>query len=713
MAPKEEQAVRPGKPNRLAHEKSPYLLQHADNPVDWYPWGEEAFQKAKREGKPVFLSVGYSTCHWCHVMERESFENPEVAQVLNEHFVSVKVDREERPDIDQVYMAFVMAATGSGGWPMTVFLTPEKAPFFGGTYFPPVDAWGRPGLKSVLLQVAVAWKEKRQELLQSSESIAGTLRERGAVSSQTGSFSPELFAEGIRQYAAQFDAASGGFGTAPKFPRSHSLSFLLRAFRRTSDERALRMVETTLTEMAKGGVYDQLGGGFHRYATDAKWRIPHFEKMLYDQALLAKTYLEAYQVTGNEVYADIARGTLDYVLRDLKGPEGGFYSAEDADSVAEAAHPEEKSEGAFYLWSDVEILKHLGKEDGTVFLYAYGIEPDGNAFSDPQGELAGKNVLYQARTVEETARTFGRKRTEVEDILERGRKTLFEARSKRPRPHLDDKVLVDWNGLMISALSFGSRILKEPRYGEAAKQAADFILKHLVRRDGRLLHRYRDGDAAILATLDDHAFFIQGLLDLYEATFDVAYLEQAKRLSEAMLRLFGEEREGGLFLTGSDAEKLLFRPREFYDGAIPSGNGVAALDLLRLSRITLAHPFEEKAAALLRAVSPQLTQSPIHYPQTLMAVDFALGPSPEVVIAGKSGDPTVSAMVDAVYRRFLPNHVLLLHPPASDGKRIESLAPPIAAQGMQEGRTTAYVCQNFTCQLPVTDPGALGMLLDR
>ena len=665
------------KPNRLIHEKSPYLLQHAYNPVDWYPWGEEAFEKAKKEDKPIFLSIGYSTCHWCHVMEKESFEDAEVAKIMNDHFVSIKVDREERPDVDNIYMSFVMAMTGSGGWPLNAFLTPERKPFYGGTYFPPGEVWGRPSFKTVLLQIAEAWKSQRDQLLESSHSITTALKE-GMDRSAEKKFplSVETLQKGANQYATQYDKTFGGFGPAPKFPRSHTLSFLLRVWKRSGDPRILEMVEKTLQEMAKGGMYDHLGGGFHRYSTDGQWRIPHFEKMLYDQALLAKSYLEAYQATKNERYAEIAREIFEYALRDLRSPEGPLYSAEDADSAEDPEHPEEKKEGAFYLWKKEEILKILGAEKGKRFSDHYGIEEEGS-------------VLYEAHPAEEA--------------LSEERKKLFSERTKRLRPHLDDKILVDWNGLMISSLALGSQVLKEPRYEEAARRGADFILETLVRKDGRLLHRYRDGEAAILGTLEDHAFFIHGLLDLYEATFEVRYLEEAKRLCQEMIDLFWDEKEGGFFLTGDDAETLLLRPKELYDGAIPSGNSVAALDLLRLSRITMEKSFEERARQLFDGFSAQIVQTPMHFPQLLIALDFALGPSQEIVIAGEKENQKTQAMVRFLYGRFLPNKVLILHPSGKEGKRIESLVPFVASQGPIDGEPTAYVCENYVCRLPTKD----------
>jgi len=700
------------KPNRLIHEKSPYLLQHAYNPVDWFPWGKEAFETAKKEDKPIFLSIGYSTCHWCHVMEKESFEDEEVAKIMNENFVPIKVDREERPDVDNVYMSYVMATTGSGGWPLNVFVTPELKPFYGGTYFPPVEMYGRPSFKTLLIGIRDAWKNQKDQLLESGESVARTLREQADRSGEkVVELTGDLLKRGADQYTSQYDRAFGGFGASPKFPRSHALSFLLRYWKRSNEPQTLERVEKTLKEMAKGGMRDHLGGGFHRYSVDSQWRVSHFEKMLYDQAILAKSYLEAYQITKNKTYADISRSIFEYVLRDMRSPEGGFYSAEDADSAPDPAHPEEKSEGAFYLWTEEEVLKILEKELGNIFCYHYGVEPDGNTLSDPQNEFQNKNVLYEAHTLEETAKHFGKGIEDVAKEISKAKATLFAERSKRPRPHLDDKILVDWNGLLISSLAYGSSVLDEPKYKEAAESAADFILEKLVRKDGRLLHRYREKEAAILGNLEDYAFFIHGLLDLYEATFEVRYLEWAKRLTVQMLDLFWDDEGGGFFLTGDDAEKLLIRPKEIYDGAIPSGNSIAALDLLRVGRMTMEKRLEEKAKALFDSFSAQIVQAPMQYPQMLIAADFALGPSKEIVIAGERKDPKTQAMLELLYSQFIPNKVVIFHPSGKEGKAIESLVPFVASQAPIDGQTTAYVCQNYVCNLPTNDLKKLESLL--
>ncbi len=696
--------------NRLANEKSPYLLQHASNPVDWYAWGDEAFEKARREDKPVFLSIGYSPCHWCHVMEEESFENPAVAKVMNETVVAIKVDREERPDIDNIYMTAVQALTGSGGWPLSVFLTPDRKPFFGGTYWPPDNRWGRPGFVSVLESVAGAWKNKRTELLRQSENLTELIQTHALErNKKTFPIEQKILHSAYHDLEAVFDEEHGGFGKGIKFPRSHTLSFLLRYWKK-SGERSLEMVEKTLFGMVLGGMWDHVGGGFHRYSTDERWFLPHFEKMLYDQAILAKTYLEAYQATQKKFYAETVQHIFTYILRDLRYPGGGFYSAEDADSMDPKTV--RKREGAFYVWEKSEILEVLGAEAGEIVSFILGVREEGNVANDPQGEFPRKNVLSVTHSFEETAKQFNQPAAEIEKIIRTSIPKLFEVRSRRKRPHLDDKILTDWNGLMISALAFGSRVLGETRYELAARQAADFILQKLVRKDGRLLHRYRDGESSILGTLEDYAFFIHGLIDLYEATFETRYLAEAKRLTGEMIRLFWDEEGKGFFLTGNDAEKLIIRPKEIYDGAIPSGNSVAALDLLRMSRLTAENKFELLAQELFVTYSSALNQNPEAFPQMLIALDFALGPSREIVIAGTKESKEVKEFLHLIYAKFLPNKVVALHPEEGKAaKEVEALIPFIEDQVMQAAKPTVYVCQNHVCKQPVTSPGELEKLL--
>ncbi|MBI4388517.1 MAG: thioredoxin domain-containing protein [Candidatus Omnitrophica bacterium] len=724
-------------PNRLLKEKSPYLLQHAYNPVDWYAWGEEAFQKAKKENKPIFLSIGYSTCHWCHVMEEESFENAEIAKILNEHFVPIKVDREERPDVDFLYMQAVQMLAGSGGWPLSVFLTPDLKPFHGGTYFPPEDRWGRPGFKSILTAITDTWIKDRDRVETVGAQFVKALQDYTASSEVKTHATPlnqKVLQDAYEQFSSRFDQERGGFSEAPKFPMGHTLSFLLRYWKhsgasvvadpatlygearhRRHDQQPLRMVEKTLEEMAKGGLYDQLGGGFHRYSTDENWHVPHFEKMLYDQALLSRAYLEAYQATGKESFARIARETFDYVLRDLTGNEGAFYSAEDADSVPPesavkeaAAHGTvKKVEGAFYLWRNEEIRLALGDRDGEIFSHAFGVTKDGNAKPDPHGEFIGKNILHLTDSFE----TFEPK---VRESIKHSKQILLEIRSARPRPHLDDKILTDWNGLMISSLAFGSRVLNEPIYLEAARKAADFVLTRMNDQKGMLFHRYRDGEAAIPGFLEDYAFFIHGLIDLYEATFEIRYLEESIRLAKEMIRLFWDESAGGFFLSGKDAEQLIIRSKEIYDGAIPSGNSVAVLSLVRLSRMTLDHSFEKYAEQTVQAFSEPLSKAPAAYLQMMIAFDFLLGPSKEIVITGRVNDPKINEMVLEVFSRFLPNRVILFHPSeGEDKKKIETLSSFLEKQLPIAGKVTAYVCQNHACDLPTTDVATLNMLLQK
>lgn len=714
----------PQNPNRLIKEKSPYLLQHAHNPVDWYSWGEEAFKKAKKENKPIFLSIGYSTCHWCHVMEHESFEDEETARLMNEYFVSIKVDREERPDLDHVYMSAVTAITGQGGWPLNVFLTPDRKPFWGGTYFPPEARFGSPGFKDVLRSIHEAWMKQQDQILSSAQSLVGMLQTQ-IQKPPAKPIKEEILQRAFDQFSSHFDEQYGGFGQQPKFPSSHNLSFLLRYWKRTSNPRALEIVNKTLTEMSKGGMYDQLGGGFHRYSTDPYWQVPHFEKMLYDQAILSRTYLEAYQATGNPLYAKAAGEIFDYVLRDLRDAKGGFFSAEDADSFDASieldinpARPgirdwrageqrrrtKEKKEGAFYLWTFKEIVDLLGQEDSKIFNDYFGIEQNGNTKFDPQGEFVGKNILYVNHSIEDTAKHFNLSNEEVGKILKHGRQKLFEARLKRPRPHLDDKVLVDWNGLMISALSFGGRVLREERYTQAAEEAAQFILKRLKTSDGKLLHRFRDGEVGISATLTDYAFLVQGLLDLYEATFKVEHLKEVLLLADDMVHLFGDEKEGGFFFAAHDSADVILRQKEIYDGALPSGNSIAALDLVRLFHFTLESKWEQKAQKLFNAFSNDINQHPSAYAQMLIALDFFLGPSQEVILSGDLKDPILHQMIQSLSSKFLPNKVVIVRPADQrQAQEIISLIPSLESQIPLEGKTTAYVCRNHVCQSPTSD----------
>ncbi len=677
--------------NRLISEKSPYLLQHAHNPVDWYSWTDEAFSRAKEKDRPIFLSIGYSSCHWCQVMEQESFEDQEVASLLNEHFVSIKVDREERPDIDHVYMTVCQAMTGSGGWPLTIVMTPDKKPFFAGTYLPREARLGHPGIIQILSQIAALWDKERERVLDAGSQVAEMIKSLSA-SPQPLELSVKNMEEAYLLLGSSFDGRFGGFGQAPKFPTPHNLTFLLRWWKRSGDKKALDMVEKTLDSMWRGGMYDHLGYGFHRYSTDAQWLVPHFEKMLYDQAALTTAYVEAYLATGKKPYAEPARQILTYVLRDMTSPQGAFYSSENADSEGE--------EGRFYVWTAKEITEILGSETADVFAPFYGVTQEGNF----EGQ---RNVLHVPKPLEDFAKGEGMQPEELRHALDKARKRLLAARNRRVHPSRDDKILTDWNGLMIAALSRAAQALDEPEYAFAARQAADFLLKNLRHSDGRLLHRYRDGEAAILAYIDDYAFLIQGLLDLYETVFEPGYLKDALALTDEMIKLFWDGRDGGFFFTGADAEEVLIRNKQFYDGAVPSGNSVALLVLLRLARITASRELDQKAQDLLRSFGGLVSRSPVGFTQFLVGLDFALGPNREIVIAGGWKEKGTQEMIKAVHQRFLPRKVLILHPTDEAQVAIEKIAPFLKEEKTLNERPTAYVCQNHACKLPTADVGEM------
>jgi uncharacterized protein YyaL (SSP411 family) len=672
--------------NRLIEQTSPYLLQHAHNPVNWLPWGSEAFERARKENKPIFLSIGYSTCHWCHVMERESFETEQIAIVMNEHFVSIKVDREQRPDVDEIYMNTVVMMTGSGGWPLSVFLTPEGKPFYGGTYFPPSDAYGRPGFERVLLSIADAWKNRRQELTGSAAKMSELLQSQARPTGKNN-LSPEILDDAFVSFQNSFDAVNGGFGTAPKFPQPANLSMLLSYWHRTADNQALEMVEKTLDSMADGGIYDHIGGGFHRYATDAQWLVPHFEKMLYDQALLSKVYLQTYLVTKQERYAQIAREIFDYVLRDMTDPAGGFYSAEDADS--------EGREGTFYLWDPGQIASVLDEEQARLFNTCYGVANEGN-FEE------GKTILNIATSMEQLEQEFRKDQAAIENILTAARARIFQERAKRIRPHRDEKIITAWNGLMISSLAYGGAVLGEEKYIEAAGRSAEFILSTL-HKNGRLMRYYRDGRVVEKAFLDDYAFTATGMLDLYEATFDVKWLIEAKSLSNRMIELFADTEKGGFFLAGKDGEKLIARTKLGSDGAIPSGNSIAALVLLKLGRLTMDQHFTDLGGKILETFSQQLEQSPAYSSAMLRALDFRLGPTQEIIIAGNADAPDVKQMLKLIHGKFLPNAVVLLHEPDKADSALYNTVPFIKNQIAIDGKATAYVCENYVCKKPVNN----------
>jgi uncharacterized protein YyaL (SSP411 family) len=683
--------------NRLSREKSPYLLQHANNPVDWYPWGGEAFEKAAREDRPIFLSIGYSTCHWCHVMEHESFEDPATAEILNQYFVPVKVDREERPDVDRVYMLFVQASTGSGGWPMSVWLTPERKPFFGGTYFPPDNRFGRPGFRSILQSLAQAWSEDRARVEDSGLRVVEQLKQYAAFAPSQGEANKDALDSAYFAFRRMFDPRLGGFGGAPKFPRPSVFNFLLRYYAFSKNEGALDMVLLTLREMAKGGMNDQLGGGFHRYSVDERWFVPHFEKMLYDQAQIAISLIEAFQITRDGQYASAARDIFSYVQRDLTHPDGGFYSAEDADSAESAAAPNKKREGAFYVWTQEEIGQTLGAHDAELFCLRYGVKPGGNVDEDPHGEFGGQNILYESRSIEEVAAALEIGVDQARATLRSATQKLLDLRTKRPRPHLDDKILAAWNGLMISAFAKGAQALGEDRYLEAASGAAKFLREHLWDESrGVLLRRFRDGESAIDGFLDDYAFCILAFLDLYETRFDSNDFHFAVRLADRALALFEDRENGGFYSTAEGAENLVLRLKDDYDGAEPSGNSMMAIALLRLARMTGRDDFLKAAERTLKAFSSKMTSGGPGVPQMLVALSAALGKPMEIVLAGPH-DPSILA---AIRRRFLPNAVVM--------RASESPVP----MPYQEETATVYVCSNFTCNLPVTKVNQLDELLE-
>ena len=705
--------------NRLSQEKSPYLLQHAHNPVDWFPWGDDAFRKAREENKPVFLSIGYSSCHWCHVMERESFQDGNIARLLNENFVSVKVDREERPDIDHVYMQAVMLLSGGGGWPMTLFLTPDGKPFFAGTYFPPEPRRGSPGFKDLLASVRDIWQKEHGKADGVAEKITAALSDSGRAADESRSWpsGPEFFDEAFAALRANFDHKNGGFGTRPKFPQPHSLMFLLRFWKRSQNREALAMVNASLQRMARGGIYDHLGGGFHRYSTDAAWHLPHFEKMLYDQAMLSILAVEAYQVTGHLEYRRVAEETMGYVLRDLRGPDGAFYAAEDADSIpadspgSGSREAPGKREGAFYLWEMREISACLSGEEQSYFCYHYGIQPSGNIAADSPPELQQKNILYAAHDVLQTAEHFKKRPEDVERVLHKAREKLRAVRETRPRPFRDDKVLADWNGLMVAALASAARILQEPEYARKAEEAAGFVLSRLRREDGRLLHRYRDGEAGILGMLDDYAFLAYGLLELYQATFRLEHLKSALTLAEEMVRLFADP-QGGFFLSGQDAAPLIYRPKIVYDGATPSGNAIAILVLLRLAQIQSREDWQERAEQALAFLYPAVFQNPAAYPQVWTAWDYAFGPRQDVVLVGTPGEQGIQDMLRVFAQVFLPRAGVVLRPPEdADAGELLLLCPAAVGKHRLQNRPSAYVCQPPSCLEPVCAPEGLEAVL--
>jgi hypothetical protein len=708
--------------NALAKEKSPYLLQHAHNPVNWMPWGDEAIAKAKAENKPIFLSSGYSTCHWCHVMERESFENEEVAQLINDNFVPVKVDREERPDVDLTYMTYVQAASGGGGWPMSVFLTPDLKPFFGGTYFPPENANGRIGFKNLLKELNKAWQDDREKVLASSERSISKLQEfLDAENTGAEVKSEAVIQKAYDDLASSYDYHEGGFSGAPKFPRSSSILLLLRIHhawqkneeRKSESDWAAEMSFRTLKAMANGGIWDHVGAGFHRYSVDGYWHIPHYEKMLYDQGQLLWAYAEGYLVTGAPILADVARQIVSYVQRDLRHPGGGFFSAEDADSYAKEGD-DHKKEGAFYIWTAAEIDELVGKEDGSIFRYAYGARRDGNARpeSDPHEELKGTNTLFRAFSIKKTAEFFKKTPEEVQAIVDRAFKTLFEARSKRPRPHRDDKIITAWNGLMISGLARAGAALNEPAFLKIAAQAAQFIHDQLCAKPGQELHRsWREGERGPKGFATDYACLIHALLDLYQAGLDVKWLQWAVALQAEMDSLFLDKEKGGYYSVHTDMAHSVLRIKEDYDGAEPSPNSLAALNLVRLAAILDGKAYAEQAQKIITLFGKTLQDSASSVPMLVTAADFLERGKQQIVLAGEKTAPEFQALLKVVQSRLLPNAVIL-HADGGDGQAwLAKHNEALAEMKPVSGKPAVYVCQNYTCQAPVTDAAALEKLL--
>jgi uncharacterized protein YyaL (SSP411 family) len=675
-------------PNRLASETSPYLLQHKDNPVDWYPWGEEALRRAREEDRPILLSVGYSACHWCHVMEHESFEDEETARLMNEHFVNIKVDREERPDIDSIYMTAVQQMTGHGGWPMTVFLTPEGAPFYGGTYFPPQPRHGLPSFRQVLEGIHDAYRGRRDEVERSATELSQLLRQSTAMRPPEGTLHPGLLDRAFERIASRFDPRFGGFGAAPKFPQPMVLEFMLRYGTRTGRAEAVPMVEDTLRGMADGGIYDQLGGGFHRYSVDARWLVPHFEKMLYDNALLSRVYLHAHQATGDPHFRRVVEEVLDYVLREMHSPEGGFYSTQDADSEGE--------EGKFYVWTPREVDALLGPEEGSLFRRFFDVTERGN--------FEGSNILHADHPIGRVAVEAGVEEARLRDVLERGRRTLYEARARRVWPGRDDKVITAWNAMMMRSFADAGFALDRADYREAAERNARFLLG-LLRPDGRLLRTYKDGTAKIDAFLEDHALLVDALVSLYQATFDARWVEEARALADELLGRFWEPEEGIFYDSAADAERLVVRPRDINDSATPSGTSAATMALLRLAALTGEERYRAVAERSLEGLAGLLAEIPQAFGELLSALDWHLATPREVAIVGDPGAADTGALLDVLRSRYLPNTVRALRDPSAPAAA--EAIPLLAERDLVGGRAAAYVCERFACRRPVTDPAAL------
>ncbi len=679
--------------NRLIHETSPYLFQHAHNPVDWYPWGEEALARSKKEDKPILLSIGYSSCHWCHVMEKESFENEAIAETMNQRFINIKVDREERPDLDELYMNAVQVITGSGGWPMTVFLTPDLVPFHAGTYFPPEDRGSMPGFAKILVVVSDYYHSRRGEVEKMEAQLKNALQQIAEIHPSQDTVSDRVLSNAFNAFESQFDPIYGGFGKAPKFPASMALSFLLRYWKSIGSKKALEMAEKTLEKMAGGGIYDHLGGGFHRYSVDERWLIPHFEKMLYDNALLSRTYFEAYQATQNERYRRVGEEILNYVLREMKGPEGGFYSTQDADS--------EGQEGKFYVWTRDEIKKVLGKERGTPFCAYYGVATEGNF-------EGGTSVLNIASTFQNVSQLYGTSIEELGKLLDEGREKLYAEREKRVRPGRDEKILTSWNGLMISSFVDGFRVTGNPKYLKGAVQAAHFILQEM-REDGHLLRVFNKGKARVKGYSEDYAFLIQPLIDLYEATFETEWLKEADELNRRMVHQFWDERKGGFFFTGKENESLIARSKNPYDNAIPSANSAAVFNLIRLSYLTGEESLKQKAEQILRLFHSFLEQHPSGFAQMLSGLSFFLSPQ-EIGVVGSRNDPRTKSMLKEIYLTYLPNKILSLRDPQEP---IEGSWFPFLREKENPEAPATFVCKGFTCLPPARNEKELKKVLEK
>ncbi len=678
--------------NRLARESSPYLLQHAHNPVDWYPWGEEAFNKARGENKPILLSIGYSACHWCHVMERESFENEKIAALMNELFVSIKVDREERPDLDEIYMNAVQLLTGRGGWPMTVFLTPAGEPFYGGTYFPPEDRQGMPGFPRILLGVAQAYRERPADVQRSVGEILAALNRMSGSQPSERDFSSEVIASSCENIARAYDGENGGLGQAPKFPNPGVYELFLRHYHHSKSPRYLEMVSHTLTRMARGGIYDHLGGGFHRYSVDARWLVPHFEKMLYDNAQLLRIYADAYTITGTALFKSVVEDTARYLVREMGQGEGGFYSTQDADSEGE--------EGKFFVWTPEEIGRVLGADAGEIFCRIYDVTETGN--------FDGKNILHPVLSIEQAGKYFRADPAEIENLIAEARKKLFSEREKRIKPFRDEKIIAAWNGLALSGLAAALRISAEPAWINAARQTVEFIFGKMF-RDGFLLHTCKDGCAKLLGYLDDYAFVAVGLLDLYETLFDRTLLQRARQLTDILIREFWDDRAAGFFYTGQSHEKLVSRSKPIFDASIPSGNALAAQLLLRLHSITGEAAYRARAEKILHAHYEAMENQPFGFAHMLCALDQLLHPPKEIAVIGAADDPKTRALVSAVHRFYLPNKSLQL---IAEEQPVEEIPALLRGKTRVNGQPTAYVCENFTCAAPVTTPAELRKLLE-